>query len=74
MSTAFQFQVSFHQFTFYLDNMNVYFNQYGKEKPTKKISKLRTKKLDVNFAVHCVEKYFNLQAFICWCYAHKRAH
>ena len=36
MSTAFQFQVSFHQFTFYLDNMNVYFNQYGKEKPIKK--------------------------------------
>ena len=28
--------VSFHQFTIYLDNMKVYFNQYGEEKPTKK--------------------------------------
>ena len=36
MSIAFQFQVSFHKFTFHLDNFKVYFNQYGKEKPTSK--------------------------------------
>ena len=34
MSIAFQFQVYLHKFTFHLERMKVYFNQYGKEKPT----------------------------------------
>ena len=34
MSIALQFQVCLHKFTFHLECMKVYFNQYGKEKPT----------------------------------------
>ena len=34
MSIAFQFQVCLHKFTFHLERVKVYFNQYGKEKTT----------------------------------------